>query len=291
GRPGPAVAGSTLLNQILLNRFIFKRGLWRGLQHFLLMWGIFGSFAITIPLTFGWLHFEAVGQTYYRVVAFGVPLFTMPVHGILAGLIYHGLSTFAVLTLAGLAMMLIRRLLDKDARVDQRIEYDLVPLYVLLAVTITGLALTVSHMFGEGWGYPVISIIHQITVVFMLLYLPFGKLFHIPMRGLAIGADVYHEVGAHEGLLACARCRKTYATKQQIRDVVAVLKESGQALMAPDGKTYLAEYCPECRRVIRALVYTRRELRPEERGSAQPLFGDRPAPAPHLPQGGPTLEL
>ncbi len=288
GRPGLAAAGSTLVHNILLNRFIFRRGYWRGMQHFLLMWGVLGSFAITIPLVFGWLHFEAVGERYYTVVVFGQALFTMPVHGLLAGLIYHGLSTFAVLTLVGLTMAIMRRLLDKDARVDQRVEYDLFPLYLLLAVTVTGLLLTVSHVWLGGWGYPLISVVHQITVVFLLLYLPFGKLFHIPMRPLAMAADVYHEVGAHEGLLACARCRKIYATKQQIRDVVAVLRESGQSLLAADGRTYLAEYCPECRRVIRGVLYSRRLLRPEEAGAAQPLIGNEAHP--HRQQGGPTLE-
>ncbi len=282
GRPGPAVAATTLGSNILLNRFIFRRGLWRGLQHFFLMWGVLGSFAITIPLTFGWLHFEAVGQAHYTVVALGLPLFTMPVGGLLAGLIYHGLSTFGVITLLGVSMMLIRRLTDKDAKVDQRVEYDLFPLYLLLAVTVTGLALTVSHVWLGGWGYPVISVVHQITVVGMLLYLPFGKLFHIPMRSLSIAADVYHEVGAHEGLAACARCQKAFATRQQLKDVIAVLKESGMTLLAPDGKTYLAEYCPECRRVLRGVVYSRRPLRPEEQGAARPLMVD---------EGGPTLHV
>ncbi len=288
GRPGIGVALRTLIQNILLNRFIFRRSLWRGTQHFLLMWGIFGSFAITIPLTFGWLHFEAVGEAQYRVVVLGAALFTMPVHGILAGVIYHALSAFAILTLIGAVMMLLRRLTDKDAKVDQRVEYDLFPLYLLLAVTVTGLALTVSHAWAGGWGYPALSVIHQITVVFLVLYLPFGKLFHIPMRGLSIGTEVYHEVGAHRGLIACARCRKTYATKQQIQDVIGVLKESGLTLLAPDGKTYLAEYCPECRRVLRGVLYTRRHLRPEEKGSANPLL----PPAPDRPDGGqPTLQI
>ena len=284
GRPGPAVAAGTLVNNILLNRFIFRRSLWRGLQHFLLMWGIFGSFAITVPLVFGWLHFEAIGETHYRVIFFELPLWTMPVHGLLAGLIYHGLSTFAVITLVGISMVIIRRLTDKDAKVDQRAEYDMFPLWLILAVTVTGLGLTVSHGWAGGWGYPSISVIHQITVVFLLLYLPFGKLFHIPMRGLSIGTEVYHEVEAHEGLLACARCAKTYATKAQIQDVIAVLKESGQTLLAADGKTHLAEYCPECRRVIRGLLYSRRPLHPHEQGARQPLT------APGISQGGPTLE-
>ncbi|HLO03372.1 MAG TPA: MFS transporter [Symbiobacteriaceae bacterium] len=272
GRPGIWVAITATFWNILLNRFIIRRSVWRGVQHMFLMWGILISFAITIPLTFGWMHFEAVNEHTYTVVAMGIPVVTMPVHGILAGLVYHGLTTGAVLTLIGGSMMLLRRLVDKDAKVDQRVNYDLFPLYLIMAVTVTGLALTISHMWAEGWAYPVISIIHQITVVFLLLYLPFGKLFHIPMRALSVAADVYHEVGAHEGLLHCARCQKAYAVASQVRDVVNVLAESGLSLKAPDGETYLAEYCPQCRRVLRALIYSRRELRPEERGSAAPLF-------------------
>jgi hypothetical protein len=272
GRPGISVALSATFWNILLNRFIIRRSVWRGLQHMFVMWGILISFAITIPLTFGWLHFEAVNERTYRVMVLGLPLITMPVHGILAGLIYHGLTTGAVLTLIGVSMMLLRRFVDRDAKVDQRLHYDLFPLYLIMAVTVTGLALTVSHMFAAGWGYPAISLIHQITVVFLLLYLPFGKLFHIPMRALSVAADVYHEVGAHEGLLHCARCHKVYAVASQVKDVVQVLAESGLSLKAPDGETYLAEYCPECRRILRALVYSRRELRPNERGSQAPLF-------------------
>lgn len=271
-RPGISVALSATFWNILLNRFIIRRSVWRGVQHMFLMWGILISFAITIPLTFGWLHFDAVDEQHYAIVAMGIRVITMPVHGILAGLVYHGLTTGAVLTLIGGSMMLLRRLIDKDAKVDQRVHYDLFPLYLIMAVTVTGLALTVSHMWAEGWAYPTISIIHQITVVFLLLYLPFGKLFHIPMRLLSVAADVYHEVGAHEGILQCARCGKGYAVASQIKDVVNVLEESGLSLKAPDGQTYLAEYCPQCRRILRALVYSRRELRPEEKGSASPLF-------------------
>lgn len=283
GRPGPAAALRTMVQAILLGRFLFRRGLWRGLQHFLLMWGVLGSFAITLPLTFGWLHFEAAGEGAYTVVAFGARLFTMPVAGALAGLFYHALSAFAVLTLAGTVLALIRRLLHREARVDQRVEYDLFPLYLILAVTLSGLALTVSHNAFAGAGYPFLALLHQITVVLLLLYLPFGKLFHIPMRGLAVGSEVYHEVGAHLGLQACARCRKVFATALQVQDVIGVLREAGQRLLAPDGRTHLAEYCPECRRVLRGLVYTRRELRPGERGAARPLF-------PHAPPAAPTSD-
>ncbi len=126
--PGLAAIARTIWANYLLNRFIFRRTPWRGLQHFLLMWGVLGSFAITVPLVFGWLHFEAVDEAHYRVMALGLSLFTMPVRGWLSNLFYHALSVFAVLTLAGLLMALWRRLRGRDARVDQRLEYDLFPL-------------------------------------------------------------------------------------------------------------------------------------------------------------------
>lgn len=271
GRPGLRAAAATLIHNWALNRFIFRRTWWRGTQHFFLMWGVLGSFAITVPLVFGWLHFEAVDESHYRVVAMGAPVLTMPVRGWLSGMFFHALSAFGVLTLIGAGMALWRRLRDKDARVDQRVEYDLFPLYLLLAVTVTGLALSVSHLWLAGAAYPFISVVHQVTVVALLLYLPFGKFWHVPLRLGSVAAEVYHEVGAHLGEQPCARCGKVYATRMQIRDVTGVMAETGLHLLAPDGRTYLHEYCPECRRVLRALLYTRRPPLPEERGAADPL--------------------
>ena len=42
------------------NAFIWKRDRLRGLTHMLLMWGSTLAAAITFPLVFGWIHFEAV---------------------------------------------------------------------------------------------------------------------------------------------------------------------------------------------------------------------------------------
>lgn len=281
GRPGLRAAWAMTVRHLLLNRFIFRRTGWRGLQHFLLMWGVIGSFAITLPLVFGWFRFDAVDEARYRVVLLGLPLFTMPVQGWLSGLFYHALSFFAVLTLAGTAMALVRRLWRKEARVDQRVEYDLFPLYLLLAVTVSGLALTVSHTWLAGASYPLLALSHQLTVVGLLLYLPFGKLWHVPLRVGNVATAVYHEVGAHLGEQPCVRCRKLYATRLQVRDVTEVLAETGLHLLAPDGRTYLHEYCPECRRVLRGLLYSRRQPRPGELGAEQPLV--TPAQLPQAP--------
>lgn len=256
--PGVLVAFATWVENILLNRFIFRRGAWRGWQHVLLMWGVGGSFLITIPLVFGWIYFEAVAQDRYRLFALGIPVVEMPVRGVLSALVFHALSIFSIMTLAGVLMAIYRRVWFRDAAVDQRLEYDLFPLYLLLAVTVTGLAMSVSHNWFDGQGYPLISAMHQITVVFLLLYLPFGKLFHIPMRPLAAAVEVYHEVAGRLGVQACARCGKAYASAMQIGDVKAILAETGLVPLGPDGRTHTSEYCPECRRVLRGLLYTRR---------------------------------
>lgn len=278
GRPGLRTALAVGVSNLLGNDFIFRRGLWQGIQHFTLMWGVLGSFAITVPLVFGWMYFEAAGETSYRVFVLGRPLFTMPVTGLRAWLIYNALAMFAVLTLIGAGMALIRRLRWRDAKVDQRVEYDLFPLYLLLAAAASGLAMAVSHIWLAGAAYPLLAELHQFVIVLLLLYLPFGKLWHIPMRPLGVAAAVYHEAGSRLGAATCRRCGKVYATSLQIEDVKRVLAESGLEPLAPDGKTHLSEYCPECRRVFRGLLYTRRDFVPEDFGRpAEPVSAGDPA--------------
>src|SRR6188768_1651841 len=58
------------------NRFIFRRGILRGLTHWLIMWGCLVAAAITFPLVWGWIHFETVpGNLHiYRIFVFGLPV-------------------------------------------------------------------------------------------------------------------------------------------------------------------------------------------------------------------------
>ena len=45
---------------IVLQNFILKRGKKKGIAHLMMALGCFMAFAITIPLTFGWIHFTLV---------------------------------------------------------------------------------------------------------------------------------------------------------------------------------------------------------------------------------------
>src|SRR6187551_481535 len=46
-----------LTREVAANRFIFRRGLSRGLAHLCIMWGCILAAAITFPLVWGWIHF------------------------------------------------------------------------------------------------------------------------------------------------------------------------------------------------------------------------------------------
>ena len=94
----------------------------------------------------------------------------------------------------GLAIALWRRTRDAGLLITQRFGFDLVPLVLLFAIAITGLALTASSLWWEGRFYWFISLTHQVVVVGWLLSLPFGKFFHIVQRPASIGVTLYQTV-------------------------------------------------------------------------------------------------
>ena len=75
----------------------------------------------------------------------------------------------------------------------QRFGFDLVPLVLLVAIAVTGLALTASSLFWGGRFYWFISLTHEVVVVLWLLSIPFGKFFHIIERPASIGVTLYHQ--------------------------------------------------------------------------------------------------
>ncbi len=60
---------------------------------------------------------------------------------------------------------------------------------LLFAIAVTGLALTASQWWLEGQYYSFLAILHAITVITALLYLPFGKFFHIFQRPAQLGVS------------------------------------------------------------------------------------------------------
>ncbi|ARK30524.1 MFS transporter [Halalkalibacter krulwichiae] len=242
----------TLIENIILQKFIFKRGIYRGIMHWLIAWGCIGSFGITFALTFGWMHFKLIDPITYQVVVMGIPTISMAANGILAKLMFEGLNITALMVLFGVTMALIRRSKNQDVKVTQRVEFDLLPLYILLWVTVSGLLLTLSYKFLGGWMHSYLALIHQVTVVIFLVYFPFGKLFHLPVRPLATAVPMNYQEVTGVDTRECKSCQAPYSNDDQITDVKEILSVQSFDLQLADG-SYLADYCPSCRRRIRVM--------------------------------------
>jgi hypothetical protein len=240
-----------------LNRFIFKRGRTRGLAHMFIMWGCLLAFAITFPLVFGWIHFETVPGDVesYRTFVFGFGTSSFKVHSILAVVIFHGLVWSSFLVIAGVMLAMRRRMRDQGAAALQRFAEDFLPLILLFAISMTGLLLTASYTWMQGYGYDFLALLHAITVIFTLLYLPFGKFFHIFQRPAQLGVSFYKDVAAKEGMTACRRCGQDYAPLLQINDLIEVERELGYRYEtdAP-GVEHYQRICPACRRSMLAIA-------------------------------------
>jgi hypothetical protein len=241
----------------LLNSFIWRRSRARGLTHMLIMWGCILAAAITFPLVFGWVYFETVpgDLTNYRVFVFGFPVFAFPHESLVGHLIFHGLVWASFLVIAGVLLAMRRRLRDRGAAALQDLQEDLLPLFMLFAVSVTGLLLTVSYTWLKGYAYEFLAITHAVTVIFTLLWLPFGKFFHIFQRPAQLAVKFYKDVGKEGEQAVCVRCQKPYATKVHVEDLIVVERELGYQYDWPDHPAgHYQRVCPACRRKMLALA-------------------------------------
>ena len=89
-----------------------------------------------------------------------------------------------------------RRMIDHGAVALQQFGQDVLPLILLFAISVTGLLLTASYTWMKGYAYDFLAILHAVTVIFTLLWLPFGKFFHIFQRPAQLGVSFYKDAGA-----------------------------------------------------------------------------------------------
>jgi len=242
-----------LLDNFVLQKFITVRSKERWLMHACLSWGGMLAFALTFPLVFGWIHFESVvgNAGNYRVFVAGYPVEEFAVHS-LRGFIHFNLLNFsAVLMLLGLALSIKLRMHDKGEIATQTFADDVLPLLLLFTVCVTGLMLSVSSNFMAGAGFQFLSMAHAASVIGLLLYLPFGKLFHIVQRPLSLGVSFYKEAGRTGVRAHCLRCGEDFGSRMHIEDLKTVLDQVGFNFRF--GDTHYQEICPRCRRRLLAL--------------------------------------
>jgi hypothetical protein len=205
---------------------------------------------VTFPLVFGWVHFETRldDPLIYQVFLFGLMVDEFHIASVKRYVIFNLLNVSAVMVIAGVAMALRRRLKDPGSIARQQFGNDIVPLLLLLAIAVTGLMLTFSTHSLHGYGYGAISLIHAMTVVATLLYLPFGKFFHIFQRPAQLSVAIYKQANAVKPPAMCCRCKEAFAGAMHVQDLKIVLAEVGLDWQLDGAGGHYSDICPPCRR-------------------------------------------
>ncbi len=254
---GAGTLGASLARDFIGQGFIRRRSRYRWIMHLCLSGGCTLAFAITFPLVFGWIHFASFADNaeMYHVALFGVNVDSFSVHSFKAFLMFNLLNIAAIFVLIGLVMAGWRRFTDPGERATQTFSEDIVPLLLIFAVTATGLALTVSYKFLAGRGHGLWAIVHMVSVVSLLLYIPFGKLFHMFQRTCSLCVSRYKKVGEAGPRAHCRRCGADFASQMHVDDLKTVLDELGfdYRFEGAQGEVHYQDICPACRRGLLAL--------------------------------------
>jgi len=136
----------------------------------------------------------------------------------------------------------------------QQFTLDFVPHMLLIAISVTGLMLTASSLWLNGYMYHFIALTHQATVIMTLFYLPFGKLFHVVQRPASIGVELYQQRAREMPQAKCARCGAEFVAQLWLDDLKTVVDKLGFDYSVGNGRT-IQDYCPRCKRIMRALAY------------------------------------
>ncbi|MCC6547832.1 MFS transporter [Candidatus Sumerlaeota bacterium] len=257
----PRILAEAVTRKIVVQDFIWYRSPQRWLGHFLIAVGCVLAAAITFPLVFGWVHFEQ-GQIEptitYIVYVLGFPVRELDVKGAEAWVALHGLIIASFLVIPGVMLAMYRRMVDQGAAAVQRFGRDLLPLILLFAVAFTGLLLWVSYEFLHGYFYSALAQLHAWTVIGTLIYLPFGKLFHIFQRPASLGISYYKAANADKEPAQCPVTKQGFAPKMQTDDLKEVLAElefdySGKT----DADPAWNEVSPRGRRILIGRAYSK----------------------------------
>ncbi|MFH8728635.1 MFS transporter [Streptomyces termitum] len=254
-RRAPTALPKMIATYLGLQKFLGARSHARWAAHQLLFWGCVLAALITFPLTWGWFTFTSGSGDGpgYEMRIWGFKVLGFNALNIIGWLMFHGLDIAAVLVIAGASYFLWRRMKDRGAITGQRFAYDLIPLIALVVVSVTGLLLTFSSIFLHGGGYEFLAVLHMVSVVFTLIYIPFGKFFHIVQRPAAVGMQLFkytsRDKDAGGELKTCRRCHEPIDTAAYVENLRGTMKD-----LKLDFDEW-AEYCPRCKRVLRGNAY------------------------------------
>ena len=250
---------------VVLQTFVAHRSRARWIAHLLLSLGTLGAFAITLPLVWGWMHFEAEGEDVYRIIVAGLPVGRFGIASVLGWLTFHGLALTGVAVTLGAAWFLRERWRTRRVA-GVTAGFHIGPLLLLLAVALTGLALPATRHMPVA--FRVAAVLHEITVIVLLVGLPFSKLGHLLIRPLQIGARLVRAPDV--AWAGCVLCGGPLAPAAQLLMVETVLAARGHAFAGHQ------RHCPGCRRRMTAVT----QATLIDSSFHPRVTGARPAPRP-----------
>lgn len=248
----PAMIPEAVFSYLGLQLFIKKRGAARWLAHQALFWGVVIATLMTFTLSWGWIHFEASPTGSYEMFVFRLKVLSFAPFAWFGWVTFHLLDIAAVLVIGGCAYFLWRRFHDSSVASEQRLGYDFVPLVALVAISATGLLLTMSSALLNGQGYEFLAILHMAVVVLSLIFIPFGKFFHVVQRPASLGVHLAKQAGiAEEGVQSCRVCGQPLEGVAFVRELQETMDELGLAY-----RDWILT-CPRCKRLERGKAYMR----------------------------------
>src|SRR5262249_15974091 len=106
--------------------------------------------------------------------------------------------------------------------------------------------------------YEFLALFHAVTVIFTLLWLPFGKFFHIFQRPAQLGVEFYKDVAAREAPAHFRRCGDAFASQMHVTDLIQGERALGfRYEVEGEGMEHYQWICPRCRRAMLALAQGR----------------------------------
>ncbi len=235
------------VTRLLLQTFIVNRGWLRWFTHFAIFWGVVVVSAICFALAWGWMSFSLVDQQTYCARIFDIPLITFRIDSLTAFLAFNAINLGSLLLLLGLVLAFWQRFKMRPLEKAERLGDHFSSLYLLLAVTVSGLLLTISYKFFHGVGHRQLVVLHEAIVVVGLIWVPFSKLFHFELSPATVALDVAEGAGFVEPS-RCSRCGKTLSAVWTPKDLQGVLASAGVQISGDVADPEVLVLCPSCRR-------------------------------------------
>ena len=118
----------------------------------------------------------------------------------------------------------------------------------------TGLGLTWDYEFMQGRAHAFMGITHAITVILLLVWLPFGKFFHVFQRPAQIGVALFEREGAMGPQAVCPHTGTPFTSALHLGDVKDVTHEIGVNFDLAAGGSHL-DLSPQGKRAALARAH------------------------------------